>query len=571
MSKQVQISEKWLKASILGSIWAASEIVFGSFLHNLRIPLAGNILTTIGVVLLISISYFWKEKGLFWRAGLICALMKTMSPSAVIFGPMIAIFAEGLLMELSVRIFGRNAFGFVLAGILAMSWNVVQKIINFLIIYGLNVIDLYENLLKFAQKQLHIHTEIFWLPIFILLAINIIWGFLAAGFGIFIGKRAQKENIAQDIDFLQKENRNTNFQNDDFKYSHIRLIVNFLAMILILISANYLNWIVWTVFGFSAIVFWSFYYKRALQPLKKIKFWVTFVIISFLASYLFFWFNPSKNTVFDAFLIGWQMNLRAAVVMIGFTTVGKELYNPKIRGMFQNSRFRQVHLSLEMAFETLPFVMANIPSMKKFLQKPILEFQKLIRQAEYRLKSLRGADSKKQKIIIITGKIGVGKTAFVRKLIRHLKNRNLKAAGIVSLRVMHENIRIGYDVENLQTQATSCLARIADKNEQADIGQFVFSKTGLTLGIEALNIENLKNADYVVVDEIGPFELQDNGWAFSLGELLSQYNKSLILLIREHLVEAVVEKWNFKKPLLIFVDNASEAENLLKTENEICN
>ncbi len=94
------LSEKWIKASIAGTIWAASEIVLGSFLHNLRVPFSGNILTAIGIIILISISFIWRERGIFWRAGLICAIMKTMSPSAVIFGPMIAIIAESLILEL---------------------------------------------------------------------------------------------------------------------------------------------------------------------------------------------------------------------------------------------------------------------------------------------------------------------------------------------------------------------------------------------------------------------------------------------------------------------------------------
>src|SRR5512141_1386767 len=93
-----QLNPKWMKAAVLGCLWASSEIVLGSFLHNLRIPFSGNILTGIGLMILISVSFLWKEKGLFWRAGLVCALMKTVSPSAVIFGPMIAILSEAILL-----------------------------------------------------------------------------------------------------------------------------------------------------------------------------------------------------------------------------------------------------------------------------------------------------------------------------------------------------------------------------------------------------------------------------------------------------------------------------------------
>ncbi|MCK7542545.1 MAG: hypothetical protein MZV63_72600 [Marinilabiliales bacterium] len=96
----------------MGANWAASEIILGSFLHNLNIPFKGNILTAIGLILMISVAYKWKDRGLFWRSGLICALMKTMSPSAVLLGPMVAIIMEALLLDISVRLLGRNLAGF---------------------------------------------------------------------------------------------------------------------------------------------------------------------------------------------------------------------------------------------------------------------------------------------------------------------------------------------------------------------------------------------------------------------------------------------------------------------------
>lgn len=65
MNNKNNISEKWIKASIIGTIWAASEIVLGSFFHNLKIPFTSNILTGIAIVILISISYKWTERGLF--------------------------------------------------------------------------------------------------------------------------------------------------------------------------------------------------------------------------------------------------------------------------------------------------------------------------------------------------------------------------------------------------------------------------------------------------------------------------------------------------------------------------
>src|SRR3989442_1296418 len=92
----------WRKAAVLGSLWACFEIVLGSFLHNAQFPMSGDILTGIGVALLVAGHRLWPERGLLWRAGLVCAAMKSVSPSAFILSPMIAISIEGLLLEAGV-------------------------------------------------------------------------------------------------------------------------------------------------------------------------------------------------------------------------------------------------------------------------------------------------------------------------------------------------------------------------------------------------------------------------------------------------------------------------------------
>ncbi|MCK7537295.1 MAG: hypothetical protein MZV63_43205 [Marinilabiliales bacterium] len=183
------ISDKWIKASIIGTIWAAAEIVLGSFLHNLRVPFSGNMLTAIALVILISVSYKWREHGLYWRAGLICALMKAMSPSAIIFGPMIAIIMESLLLEASVRLFGRTYVGFIVGSMLAMSWNLFQKIFNMIIFYGGNLVDIYSNITAYASKQLNLQFDAFWAPLVLLLSIYALFGAVTAVAGIITGRR----------------------------------------------------------------------------------------------------------------------------------------------------------------------------------------------------------------------------------------------------------------------------------------------------------------------------------------------------------------------------------------------
>ncbi|MEN6606025.1 MAG: hypothetical protein ABFD60_02185, partial [Bryobacteraceae bacterium] len=140
----------WARAAALGSLWAAFEIVVGSFLHNLRIPFAGTILAALGVVLMLAAAQVWRDSGLIWRMAVICALMKSISPSAVILGPMIGIFFEGLIVQAIVGLLGRGWWACVIAGAGAVSWALVQKVTSLLITYGPEFMKLYEGVVRYA-------------------------------------------------------------------------------------------------------------------------------------------------------------------------------------------------------------------------------------------------------------------------------------------------------------------------------------------------------------------------------------------------------------------------------------
>jgi hypothetical protein len=364
MIKKHDLSDVWLKASILGSNWAAFEIILGSFLHNLHIPFKGNILTAIGLILMISVSNKWRDNGLFWRSGLICALMKTISPSAVIFGPMIAIFMEALLLDISVRIFGRNSAGFFVGSALAMSWILAQKIINYLIIYGLNILDIYANLMKYAEDQLNIEFRIFWLPVLLLLVIYVLFGLVAAIVGMKIARELNNGKITG----IQ---RNPIFSIDpgkkqgSFNYSIAWLVLSFAGIVLTLLLINKSPVFIWMPFSALLITIWVLRYKRAMRQLLHPRFWIFFVLITALSTALISSLGEVGKTLGDGLVIGLQMNFRAAVVIVGFAVLGTELYNPEIRHYLSRSAFRQLPTALRLAFESLPFVVANLPDMPR--------------------------------------------------------------------------------------------------------------------------------------------------------------------------------------------------------------
>src|SRR5690554_7808834 len=139
------VSDKWIKASVLAGLWAGVEIIAGSFLHNLKIPFSGTFLTLISIVLVIGFFQIWPKYGIIWRAGLITALMKSISPSSVILGPMIAITVEGFILELVVRLIGRNITGYLFAGMFTMIGVLMHKVVRLYLLFGWDIFQIYEE------------------------------------------------------------------------------------------------------------------------------------------------------------------------------------------------------------------------------------------------------------------------------------------------------------------------------------------------------------------------------------------------------------------------------------------
>jgi hypothetical protein len=179
----------WLKAAVVGSVWASAEIIIGSFLHNLRMPFTGATLSFIGVYLLIASFQIWKEKGLIWRAGLICALMKSISPSAMILGPMIGILTEAIILELIIFIFGKNLLAYSLGGAFAVFSTLVHKLISLLILYGFDFIKILDALYYFAVRQINLSYLSPVYVVFFIAAIYLVAGIVAAILGYRSGLR----------------------------------------------------------------------------------------------------------------------------------------------------------------------------------------------------------------------------------------------------------------------------------------------------------------------------------------------------------------------------------------------
>jgi len=399
------------------------------------------------------------------------------------------------------------------------------------------------------------------MPVIALWIYYLVFGVLAAIIGIHIGRSALNKSIPM----LSKDSKRISEIKDrkhtePTTYSLPWLALNFIGMITVLLLMNSTGILWWGTASLLLISIWAGRYRNALKPLRKPKFWVGFILITMLSSYLFSQFQSDQVSITEGLLIGLQMNFRAASMIIGFTAIGKELGNPVIRSFFMRTSFKQLPLALEVAFETLPFVIANAPSFRNFLKKPLTVMKQVVSQSEFWLERVALSMKKKSNVIIISGEINDGKSTLMNELALRFKNQGIEIGGIVSPAVLEKGIKTGYQLLHVATGERTRLSQTKQEDGMASVGRYYFLNEGIEFGKDALAIANNQNSKIVFIDEIGTWELQGQGWATSLNELIIQCDMPLIISVHKSIVDLVIENWQLQNPLIIEAKNISIEE-----------
>ena len=365
-------TDVWTKAAVVGSLWASVEIIMGSFFHNLQLPFAGTLLASFTVVFVIAILQIWPEKGLIWRAGIICALMKSISPSAVILGPMTGIFFEAILLELFVFIFGRNLLSYIIAGIMAVLSALFHKLITLLIIYGWDAVAILSNVYKFAMKQLSFVNVNPMDAVWILVFIYVFLGLLSAIVGYVIGRRArtmkENQNLISDFDISKTD---TFFAIDNQqRFSVSLLVINILSVVFVLFAINYWGLLLGLIPATLFLGYNFLRYKNAVRQFKRPALWMQLIVLTVLAS--LFYIDGTELVYFSikGLFVGLEMTLRAIVVVLGFSSISVELRNPIIKKVLSDKGFSNLYNALGLAFSALPAILSDVAKPKKMIKHP---------------------------------------------------------------------------------------------------------------------------------------------------------------------------------------------------------
>ena len=114
---------------------------------------------------------------------------------------------------------------------------------------------------------------------------------------------------------------------------------------------------------------------------------------------------------------------------------------------------------------------------------------------------------------------GVGKTTVVQKVIAILKEKGLKVGGIYCPEIRVNNIRVGFEIIDLLTGNRGTLSHI-DQDNGPRVGKYRVNIQDLSnIGVKGLN-KAIRTADYIVIDEIGPMELQGEDFQEAVNNII---------------------------------------------------
>jgi nucleoside-triphosphatase len=111
-----------------------------------------------------------------------------------------------------------------------------------------------------------------------------------------------------------------------------------------------------------------------------------------------------------------------------------------------------------------------------------------------------------KRLLFITGKPGIGKTTILLNVANELKNEGYRIGGMLSREVRKDGVRIGFEITDFATGQKGWLAHI-NQPSGPQVSKYRVNLQDLDqIGVNAIR-NALKDAQVIVIDEIGPMEL----------------------------------------------------------------
>ncbi|MDO5328890.1 MAG: nucleoside-triphosphatase [Coriobacteriia bacterium] len=168
-----------------------------------------------------------------------------------------------------------------------------------------------------------------------------------------------------------------------------------------------------------------------------------------------------------------------------------------------------------------------------------------------------------QKLYILSGKRGCGKSTYLQKFVKYLDKKSITYTGVLAPGVFEGKKKVAIDNVLLPEGERF---RFAD--HKVGGGQVGFSKNW-KFDLDAMDKVNeyfhhIEIKDFVIVDELGPLELvQNKGIFYACRLLVGLKYKRAVVVVRPHQVETAKIKFS-TSPRIKVIDTDTKFSSLIK-------
>jgi len=146
-------------------------------------------------------------------------------------------------------------------------------------------------------------------------------------------------------------------------------------------------------------------------------------------------------------------------------------------------------------------------------------------------------------IFLVTGPVQGGKTTFLSSLVTLLEREHISAGGFLCPGTFSSGLRSGFELKQVGAGAEIFLAAEEEKEGWVPFRRFWFNPQAFVRGRQWIEqcLEN--RASVLVIDEVGPMELEGGGWAETLDKLAEEAGPVQCWSVRRPLLREVMERW----------------------------
>jgi len=169
-----------------------------------------------------------------------------------------------------------------------------------------------------------------------------------------------------------------------------------------------------------------------------------------------------------------------------------------------------------------------------------------------------------KRLFFITGRPGIGKTTVLLNAANELKNKGYSVGGMLSREVRKGGTRIGFEIVDFDTGQRGWLAHV-NQLTGPQVSKYRVNLHDLDqIGVKAVQTA-LKDAEVVIVDEIGPMELFSPAFKQVIEDAID--SQKLVLGVIHHSARdpiiGSIKKRNDTEIVEVTMENRQQLHNLL--------